>query len=57
MNVSLKSCPFCKSKAQIFCNNYGFYIECSSGCCRQIVPKITKELAADAWNRRAKDDS
>jgi Lar family restriction alleviation protein len=50
--VELKPCPFCGSPAHYGEGDHGtFFVECDDECGARF--QDTKELAIEAWNRRA----
>ena len=52
--AELKPCPFCGGKAEILVfEGERVYIECKRHCCEQAIIYPNKELAIEAWNRRA----
>ena len=58
MATELKPCPFCGGKADILIfEGERVYIECRRHCCEQAIIYPNKELAIEAWNRRAEDET
>lgn len=65
--IKLKPCPFCGGKAQMCAaqwdfkkncpaNSAGYIVECGE-CLASTDAFATMELTADAWNRRADNDT
>lgn len=60
MKTELKSCPFCRGKAEVVPYSvYGkvkrYFVNClNCGC--QIRDYTSKQNAEKAWNRRANDE-
>lgn len=55
----LKPCPFCGMRVLVYRYHpkLGIAIECGRLECNVMTRYfLTKQLAADAWNRRANDD-
>lgn len=56
MDINLKPCPFCGEVEKVFLrttlNGTGYWMECVACRTQQGIRK--REVAIDAWNRRAK---
>ena len=52
----IKHCPFCGCEAVAFVTHINHYhgVSCM-GCTARIYGYSTRELAVEAWNRRAED--
>ena len=52
-----KPCPICNGKTSIATNRNGFYrVQCNKLCVCQGFFHREKEMAVEAWNRRAKHE-
>lgn len=60
-NVKLKPCPFCESEAVMTYSKKGFQVFCDNDDCilnsLEMIDKTTEQEAAEAWNRRASNDT
>lgn len=54
--AELKACPFCKCREiNVRKGKWAWYVECTNFDCGASIAKTLKNVAIEAWNRRAED--